>query len=85
MSEVKELHHEQDFQRETGGGIQILYEYATIAKRRTAYLYRSNGIMLIHNLGGIVGVHTSQLAAAWGMTLDAYYNGEGSNVGTVNV
>ena len=41
--------------------------------------------MLIHNLGGIVGMHTSQLAAAWGMTLEAYYNGEGSNVGTVNV
>ena len=76
----------QDFQRETKGGIHIHYVYAKVVKGELHnYIYRSNGVMLIHNLGGIVGMHTSQLAAAWGMTLEAYYNGEGSNVGTVNV
>ena len=65
MPEVKDLH--QEFQRETRGGIHILHVYATIAKgEQHNYIYRSNGVMLIHNLGGIVEMHTSQLAAACG-------------------
>ena len=61
----------------------IHYVYARITKgEQHNYIYRSNGVMLIHNLGGIVGMHTSQLAAAWGMTLED--NGEGNNMGTVN-